>query len=88
MQQPPEKRRLRDLYIRWEQGSRYYILHLHEDLWGALCVTKAWGARGAAQGQVRHQVCDSRAEAAALIWKLRRQRSSRGYRRCFKSPLP
>jgi predicted DNA-binding WGR domain protein len=88
MPQPKHRTRRRDLYVRWEQGSRYYIVHLHEDLWGALCVTRAWGARGAPQGQVRHQTCASRAEAAAVLWRLRRQRNARGYRRRFNSPLP
>lgn len=80
-------RRPRELLLRWENGSRYYLIHLHTDLWGALCVTRAWGARGTSQGQVRHQLCETRAEAARLLWQLRGQRRARGYQRRFRAGL-
>lgn len=77
----------RDLVARWERDTRYYIVHVHRDLWGALTVTRAWGGRGTAQGQVRHCVCDTRSSAAQLLLRVRRERHAHGYRRRFRSGL-
>ena len=75
----------RDLIVRWERDSRYYMVHVHVDLWGELVVTRAWGGRGTAQGQVHHAVCEDRASAARLLLKVRRERRSNGYARRFRS---
>jgi hypothetical protein len=31
------------LHERWEKGTRYYEIHLHQDLWGDWVLTQVWG---------------------------------------------
>lgn len=69
--------------IRWERGTRYYIVQVHVDLLGTLTVTRAWGRIGTPSGNVLHYPCPDRASAAALLRKVRRERRARGYVRTF-----
>lgn len=65
--------------LRWERGTRYYEAHLHQDLWGAWILTRAWGRRGTAQGRVVHSPCESYTEALRHYQRVRVQRGRRGY---------
>jgi hypothetical protein len=37
--------------LRFERGARFYRLHLEQDLWGAWCLTRVNGRRGARPGR-------------------------------------
>lgn len=67
---------------RWRrQDGRFYLVHVHVDLLGALTVTRAWGRAGSALGQVRHDALPDRDAAAKLLRRIRRVRRRHGYRR-------
>jgi hypothetical protein len=40
------------IHLRWERGTRYYEVYLHQDLWGDWVLTQVWGRRGTALYQV------------------------------------
>ena len=69
------------LRLRWERETRYYEVHLHQDLWGGWVVTRVWGRRGTALGQLRRAPCASYAEALERLAAITRQRERRGYER-------
>lgn len=64
---------------RWEKGTRYYETSLHQDLWGNWVVTRVWGRRGTAWGQVRHLPCGSYAEGLEMLTAIALQRRQHGY---------
>lgn len=69
-----------DTAARWERADgRYYLVHLHLDLFGSLVVTKVWGGIGTRRGRVRHLPVATRAEAARLLREVRHRRRQRGY---------
>jgi hypothetical protein len=37
--------------VRFERGTRYYRLHLEQDLWGAWCLTRVNGRRNTRLGR-------------------------------------
>jgi transposase len=43
----------------WERGTRYYEVHLHQDLWGDWVLTQVWGRRGTELGRMVHTPCAS-----------------------------
>ncbi len=68
-------------YQRWEKCSRYYELYLARDLFGQWVVTRCWGRRNSALGQVRHiPVFDYQAGLLHLQTYMR-QRLQHGYQR-------
>jgi predicted DNA-binding WGR domain protein len=64
---------------RWERHTRYYEAYLHQDLWGNWVLTRIWGGRGQATGQVRHQPCPSYAAGIAALERVGHRRRQRGY---------
>jgi predicted DNA-binding WGR domain protein len=72
----PEPRPLRR---HWEKDTRYYEVHVEPDLWGHWVLTRVWGRRGTALGQVRRIPCGDYAEALAKLAAVARQRARRGY---------
>jgi hypothetical protein len=62
------------LHERWKKGTRYYEIHLHQDLWGDWVLTQIWGQRGAALGQVRHSPCASYEEDITKRDEVRKKR--------------
>ncbi len=50
--------------VRWEKATadtaRYYLVHLHQDLWGGWVLTRVWGGKLSANGQIRHTPVASR----------------------------
>jgi hypothetical protein len=40
------------VYLRWQRGTRYYEVHLHQDLWGDWVLTQVWGRRGTELGRM------------------------------------
>jgi hypothetical protein len=58
--------------LRWERGSRYYEVHLHQDLWGDWVLTQVWGCRGTELGRmVHHTPCASREEGCERLAAVR-----------------
>ena len=64
---------------RWERDTRYYEVHVHQDLWGEWVVTRVWGRRASALGQIRHRPCGSYAAAREQLARVAKQRKGRGY---------
>jgi len=50
-----------------------------QDLWGDWVLTRIWGRRGSALGQVRRAPCESYAEALAKLAGVEKRRVRRGY---------
>jgi hypothetical protein len=38
--------------LRWERGTRYYEVYLHQDLWGDWVLTQVWGRGGMELGRI------------------------------------
>jgi len=69
------------LRLRWEKETRYYEVHVVQDLWGDWVLTRIWGRRGSAIGQIRRAPCESYTEALAQLARLEKRRAQRGYAR-------
>jgi hypothetical protein len=63
--------------IHWERGTRYYEMHLQQDLYemhlqqdlfGDWVLTRVWGRRGTALGRIVHNPCVS-----YTTWKVNRK---------------
>ncbi|MFN5744899.1 MAG: WGR domain-containing protein [Methylococcaceae bacterium] len=67
------------LFSRWERDTRYYELHLRQDLWGDWLLTRVWGRRGTSLGQIRHVHYADYGEGASQYADSIKQRSKRGY---------
>ena len=67
------------LHSRWEKDSRYYELWVQQDLWGQWLLTRVWGRRGTALGQIRHELCESYAEGLTKYAEAENKRAKRGY---------
>lgn len=65
--------------LRWEKESRYYEIHLQQDLWGDWVLTRIWGRRGSPMGRMKHMPCPSYDDAVAKLSNVRNQRKRRGY---------
>jgi hypothetical protein len=65
--------------LRWTRGTRYYRVHLEEDLWTGWLLTQVHGANRLALGAraILRAALDRRRPFLATIAKRRRQR---GYR--------
>ena len=57
------------LASRWERDTRYYELHLRQDLFGDWVLTRVWGGKGTALGQIKHELCEVYAAGVALASK-------------------
>lgn len=64
---------------RWEKDSRYYLLRLERDLFGAWVLTRVWGRKQTALGQLRREPFDSQIQGLAQLGKEEKRRQSRGY---------
>ncbi len=67
------------LFSRWERDTRYYELRLQQDLWGDWVLTRVWGGKGTALGQIRRELCPSYAGGVSLYASSIRVREQRGY---------
>ncbi|CAI8982354.1 WGR domain-containing protein [Methylocaldum szegediense] len=67
------------LRLRWEKETRYYEIHLQQDLWGSWVLTRIWGRRGSPMGQVRRAPFECYAEAMKQLTAVQSQRKRRGY---------
>lgn len=64
---------------RWVKEGRYYEAYLQQDLWQEWVLTKVWGRRGAALGQIRDVPCRSYEEGLSRLEEVNRRRRQRGY---------
>ena len=64
---------------RWEKDTRYYLLQLEQDLFGEWVLTRVWGRKQSALGQLRREPFDSYGQALARLGKEERRRQGRGY---------
>jgi len=80
---------LHERVLRWEHGSRFYLAHLHRDLFGQWGLTVVWGTRGGGAGGRKHHPAEDLSAAQALLAAVLRRREQRGYRlvddRCYPS---
>ena len=68
------------LASRWERDTRYYELHLRQDLFGDWVLTRVWGGKNTALGQIKHELCEDYAAGVARHAEAERVRVKRGYR--------
>lgn len=66
-------------YSRWEKATRYYALRMQQDLFGHWLLTRSWGRRGSALGQIRHELCNDATEAQSRYDQAAVRRGQRGY---------
>lgn len=64
---------------RWERATRYYVLQLEQDLFGDWVLTRVWGRKGTALGQLHRELVDSHEEGLARMQKEETRRQGRGY---------
>jgi predicted DNA-binding WGR domain protein len=65
---------------RFERGTRYYRLHLEQDLWGAWCLTRVHGRRGSRLGRTITTCAGTLTDALAALAARAARRRRRGYR--------
>jgi hypothetical protein len=65
--------------LRWVRGTRYYRVHLEQDLWSGWILTKVNGRRGSRLGRAR-TLTQSNIESALLgLAAIAKRRRERGY---------
>jgi predicted DNA-binding WGR domain protein len=75
-------------YSRWERATRYYVLQLEQDLFGDWVLTRVWGRKGTALGQLRREFVVSHAEGLARLQKEETRRQGRGYIKTVAAAIP
>nr|AMP34999.1 hypothetical protein pSinB_136 [Sinorhizobium sp. M14] len=58
--------------------ARYYALSIERNLFGEICLIRAWGRVGTHGKELNHHF-PSEAEAAALLRAIARQKNAKGY---------
>jgi predicted DNA-binding WGR domain protein len=66
--------------LRWERGTRYYEVYLHQDLWGDWVLTQVWGRRGTELGRMVHTPCTSYQDGREQLAAVQARRERRGYK--------
>ena len=70
-------------HSRWEKNTRYYELRVQQDLFGDWLLTRVWGRKGSALGQMRHELCVDQADANTRYAEAVIRRAQRDYQaRC------
>ena len=67
-------------YARWEKDTRYYELRVQQDLFGNWLLTRVWGRKGSALGQIWHELCENYPAGIAKFNQAEVRREQRGYR--------
>lgn len=68
------------MFQRWESQSRYYLIHVQEDLFGTTTLRRVWGDLSSARGGQKLE-CLHPGEVAKRLAFLAVQRGRRGYHR-------
>jgi predicted DNA-binding WGR domain protein len=67
------------MFQRWENDTRYYLIHVQVDLFGATTLRRVWGGLGSAWGGQMLE-CVEPQDLARRIDGLANQRRRRGYK--------
>ena len=67
------------LTLRWVRGTRYYRVHLEQDLWSGWLLTKVHGRKGTALGRTRAIPAPSIEAALLELAAIATRRRKRGY---------
>jgi hypothetical protein len=67
------------IILRWVRGTRYYRVHLEQDLWHAWLLTRVNGRTGTRLGRVRASKAPSIEAALLSLAAIAKRRSQRGY---------
>ncbi len=65
--------------LRWTRGTRYYRVHLEQDLWSAWLVTQVNGRRGTRLGRARSKPAPTIEAALLELAAIAKRRRQRGY---------
>jgi hypothetical protein len=65
--------------LRWVRGSRYYRVHLEQDLWSAWLLTRVNGRTGTPLGRARAKPAPTIDYALLELAVIARRRRQRGY---------
>ena len=65
--------------LRWVRGTRYYRVHLEQDLWSGWLLTQVYGRRNSALGRTRALPAPSIEIALLDLAAIARRRRERGY---------
>ncbi|WP_114416212.1 WGR domain-containing protein [Marinospirillum perlucidum] len=76
------------MIIRWEKGQDYYLVHVHQDMFGDWLVTRVWGLTGTQYGGIKHTLVNSPEEAAILVDDVRHIQESRGFQKILEARDP
>lgn len=76
------------MIIRWEKEQDYYLVHVHQDMFGDWLVTRVWGQTGTQYGGMKHTLVASPEEAATLVDDVRHIQESRGFRKVLEAKDP
>jgi len=83
VQQPTPPTRATDtaswMTLRWVRGTRYYRVHLEQDLWNAWVVTQVHGRIGTRWGRARALPAPSIESALLRLADITNRRRQRGY---------
>jgi hypothetical protein len=65
--------------LRWTRGTRYYRVHLEQDLWQGWLLTQVNGRRGSRLGRARSRPTPSIESALLELAHIAKRRRQRGY---------
>ncbi len=65
--------------LRWTRGTRYYRVHLEQDLWSSWLITSVNGRRGTPLGRARCQPAPTIEAALLNLAHIAKRRRQRGY---------
>jgi len=65
--------------LRWVRGTRYYRVHLEQDLWNEWLVTQVYGRIGTRLGRARALPAASIESALLRLAEIAKRRRQRGY---------
>ena len=66
---------------RWVNGTRFYDILVHQDLWGEWVTTRINGRQTSPLGRIVHEPTANRSTAVDMFNRLRVRREKRGYSR-------
>jgi hypothetical protein len=72
------------LIVRWEKDQDYYLVYVHQDMFGDWLVTRAWGLSGTQYGGLKHTLVQSPEAAAILVDDVRHIQESRGFQKVLE----
>ncbi len=65
--------------LRWTRGTRYYRVHLEQDLWASWLITLVNGRRGSPLGRARFKPAPTLDAALLELAHIAKRRRQRGY---------